>query len=578
MWNKKLSTSSNNLFLLRTKSIQPMKILKPSLLFLLLSFFSFSSFAQPNQTTNYFEVVKSLEIFTDVFKQLDQLYVEESTPGNLVNTALSGMLASLDPYTIYYPESQIEDAMYLQTGRYGGVGARVNLVSGRNTVLEVFESFPAYKSGLRAGDIITHVNGKSIDGINLDNLEDGLTGTPGSVVTLSVLHLGKSTATELSITRESIKTPAVPHFQLLENNVGYIKLDEFTPTASEDVKTSFNTLKGKGMEKLILDLRGNGGGLLNEAVNIVNFFVPKGTEITRTMGKVESWKHVYVAQYDPLDLTIPLVILVDEMSASSSEIVSGGLQDLDRAVIVGVPSFGKGLVQQTVDLSYNAKMKVTVAKYYTPSGRCIQKLDYGNKTEGHATQIDTTKLRTFYTSHGRPVKDGSGIYPDVLIGPGESKEILSQLQKNFAYFRFGVEFKKTHPSIDSAGSFAISSKDYTDFVQFAKANAKDFVPTWYNYIEKLEKELTNQSVVNPDLKEQLTTLQNGIAAALENSLLQLQNEITPKIEAKIVEVYYFRSAAIKQSLTNDPQIRASQGVFQKNYSTILAGPANRENK
>ena len=555
-----------------------MKILKPSLLFLLLSFFSFSSFAQPNQTTNYFEVVKSLEIFTDVFKQLDQLYVEESTPGNLVNTALSGMLASLDPYTIYYPESQIEDAMYLQTGRYGGVGARVNLVSGRNTVLEVFESFPAYKSGLRAGDIITHVNGKSIDGINLDNLEDGLTGTPGSVVTLSVLHLGKSTATELSITRESIKTPAVPHFQLLENNVGYIKLDEFTPTASEDVKTSFNTLKGKGMEKLILDLRGNGGGLLNEAVNIVNFFVPKGTEITRTMGKVESWKHVYLAQYDPLDLTIPLVVLVDEMSASSSEIVSGGLQDLDRAVIVGVPSFGKGLVQQTVDLSYNAKMKVTVAKYYTPSGRCIQKLDYGNKTEGHATQIDTTKLRTFYTSRGRPVKDGSGIYPDVLIGPGESKEILSQLQKNFAYFRFGVEFKKTHTSIDSAGSFAISSKDYTDFVQFAKANAKDFVPTWYNYIEKLEKELTNQSVVNPDLKEQLTTLQNGIAAALENSLLQLQNEITPKIEAKIVEVYYFRSAAIKQSLTNDPQIRASQGVFQKNYSTILAGPANRENK
>jgi carboxyl-terminal processing protease len=223
-------------------------------------------------------------------------------------------------------------------------------------------------------------------------------------------------------------------------------------------------------------------------------------------------------------------------------------------------------------------MKVTVAKYYTPSGRCIQKLDYGNKTEGHATQIDTTKLRTFYTTHGRPVKDGSGIYPDVLIGPGQAKEILSLLQKNFAYFRFGIEFKKTHASIDSAGSFTLSSKDYTDFVQFAKANAKDFVPTWYSYIEKLEKELTSQNVVNPDLKEQLTKLQNGIAEALESSLLQLQNEITPKIEAKIIEVYYFRSAAIKQSLTNDPLIRASQEVFQKNYSTILAGPANRENK
>ena len=555
-----------------------MKILKPSLLFLLLSFFSFSSFAQPNQSTNYFEVVKNLEIFTDVFRQLDELYVEESAPGNLINTALSGMLASLDPYTVYYPESKIEDAMYLQTGRYGGVGARVDLVNGRNTVLEVFESFPAYKSGLRAGDILTHINGKSIDGIDLDNLEDGLTGTPGSVVNLTVVQLGKSSSVELSVTRESIKTPDVPHFQLLENNVGYIKLDEFTQTASEDVKTSFNTLRGKGMDKLILDLRGNGGGLLLEAVKIVNFFVPKGTEITRTMGKTESWKQLYIGQYDPLDLTIPLVVLVDEMSASASEIVSGSLQDLDRAVIVGVPSFGKGLVQQTLDLSYNAKMKVTVAKYYTPSGRCIQKLDYGNKKDGRATQIDTTKIRTFYTTSGRPVKDGSGIYPDILVTPSASKEILSQLQKNFAYFRFGVEFKKTHTSIDSAGSFTISSKDYTDFVQFAKANAKDFVPTWYEHIEKLEKELANQSVVNPALKEQLSNLQNGIAGAFESSLLQLQNEITPKIEAKIVEMYYFRSAAIKQSLTNDPLIRASQEVFQKNYSSILAGPASRENK
>lgn len=555
-----------------------MKILKPSLLFLLLSFFSFSSFAQPNQSTNYFEVVKNLEIFTDVFRQLDELYVEESAPGNLINTALSGMLASLDPYTVYYPESKIEDAMYLQTGRYGGVGARVDLVNGRNTVLEVFESFPAYKSGLRAGDILTHINGKSIDGIDLDNLEDGLTGTPGSVVNLTVVQLGKSSSVELSVTRESIKTPDVPHFQLLENNIGYIKLDEFTQTASEDVKTGFNTLRGKGMDKLILDLRGNGGGLLLEAVKIVNFFVPKGTEITRTMGKTESWKQLYIGQYDPLDLTIPLVVLVDEMSASASEIVSGSLQDLDRAVIIGVPSFGKGLVQQTLDLSYNAKMKVTVAKYYTPSGRCIQKLDYGNKKDGRATQIDTTKIRTFYTTSGRPVKDGSGIYPDILVTPSASKEILSQLQKNFAYFRFGVEFKKTHTSIDSAGSFTISSKDYTDFVQFAKANAKDFVPTWYEHIEKLEKELANQSVVNPALKEQLSNLQNGIAGAFESSLLQLQNEITPKIEAKIVEMYYFRSAAIKQSLTNDPLIRASQEVFQKNYSSILAGPASRENK
>ena len=530
--------------------------------------------AQP--TSDYFEINKQLEIFIDAYKQVDQLYVENTTPGSVITEAIQAMLRNLDPYTVYYPESKIEDAFYLQTGKYGGIGSRISLVNNENTVLEVFKGFPADKAGLKAGDIITHIGNKSIQGVDLDQLEDGITGAPGSELTITVRKLGKETPEQITLKRESIKNPDVPLSKLIGSNTGYIKLDGFTQTASNEVATAFRKLKGAGATQLILDLRGNGGGLLMEAVNIVNFFVPKGTIITKTRGKANEWEQVYTASNEPLDTQIPIVVLIDEGSASASEVVSGALQDLDRAVIIGNNSFGKGLVQQTLDLSYNSKMKITVAKYYTPSGRCIQKLDYGNKQNGKAQLTEEHNESLFKTKNGRTVKDGRGIQPDIELTASDKQLLLKSLDKNYAYFNYGVSYRLKHETIDSM-NFMLSEDEYLEFAKLTSENGENVFPEWFEGYKKLTEDLT--AISTQEVNNSLTQLKESLDGAILNTLLVDKKSILPELEKKIIQMYFHEVRALEYSLDRDFFIQKSLEVLSSNqYATILSSVASDKNK
>ncbi|MFM7770342.1 MAG: S41 family peptidase, partial [Bacteroidota bacterium] len=529
--------------------------------------------APAQSTTDYFETNKHLELFIDAYKQVDELYVEKTTPGGVITEAINAMLKSLDPYTVYYPESKIEDAFYLQTGKYGGIGARISLVNNENTILEVFKGFSADKAGLSAGDIITHIGNKSISGVNLDLLEDGITGAPGSNLTITVKKVGKEDPIVLSIIRESIKTPDVPLAKIISKNIGYIKLDGFTQTASGDVSSAFKNLKSQGAQSLILDLRGNGGGLLMEAVNIVNFFVPKGTVITKTRGKSDAWEQVYSATNEPLDTEIPIVVLIDEGSASASEVVSGALQDLDRAVIIGTNSFGKGLVQQTVDLSYNSKMKITVAKYYTPSGRCIQKLDYGNKKNGEALLTQEHQEATFKTKNGRLVKDGRGIQPDVELTNSKKQSLLMPLEKNFGYFNFGVIYKLQNPSIDSL-QHQLTEKEYESFARLTADNAEAIFPELFASFEEVKSDITDFS--SPSVQLVLENLKKEISAALFSSLLAEQQTIKPELEKKLVLMYYNKSLSLEFALPRDPAIIQSIETLSSSKYNAILGTGNNQ--
>lgn len=533
------------------------------------------SAAMPDE---FFEISKNMEIFTSLYKELNIYYVDGTKPGALMKTGIDAMLKSLDPYTVYYPESKIEDAMFMQTGQYGGIGTLVNTINGKITITEPYEGYAAAKSGLIAGDVVLKVNGKSVEGKQHDEITDQLTGQPGSEVELTIQRPGESSTRVIKIKREEIKIPDVPYFAMLsDSTTGYIKLTGFTQTASQEVRNAFTDLKKKKMSRLILDLRGNGGGLLREAISIVNFFVPKGTEIVKTKGKIEEWNKTYIALNEPIDTQIPIIVMVDGFSASASEIVSGSLQDLDRAIIIGEESYGKGLVQQTKDLAYNTKMKLTVAKYYTPSGRCIQRLDYSHRDEstGEVVAKADSLIKSFKTKNGRWVFDGRGIDPDVDVKPEEGSHILASLVQNWVIFNWVTQYHHDHASIDSADVFRLTEKEYQDFVTYAKSQDFHYETNTQKIFEDLKKTATEEHYYEGSEKE-FEQLFSKIEPRKDPDLQKFKTQIKEYLENEIVARYYFQTGRAKNALTADPIVMRSLEVFSSSYNNLLQPPAPKK--
>lgn len=525
---------------------------------------------------SYFEISKNLEIFTDLYKELNIYYVDDTQPGKLMKTGIDAMLSSLDPYTQYIPESDMEDYRFQTTGQYGGIGALIKRKGDKVVVSEPYENYPAMKAGIWAGDEIVEVDGRRVGGMNTDEVSKLLKGQSGTSVKV-VTRRGRDEPVMFTLTREEIKIPDVPYKGIVDDagKVGYIKLNSFTQTAGSDVRTALKELKDQGAARVILDLRGNGGGLLREAVNIVNLFVPKNQLVVETKGRIAEWDKTYKTLSEPLDAEIPLIVLVDGGSASASEIVSGALQDLDRAVIVGERTFGKGLVQQTKDLMYNSKLKVTVAKYYIPSGRCIQKLDYAHRdSTGKATEVKAEEVATFKTRNGRPVFDGRGILPDVPVQEPELAKVVGGLYEEDLFFDFATEYRHQHPDIGPPESFVVTDALYQSFVAFVKDKQFDYdtesMEALNSLIEKAKKERYYEHA-----QDEIDALRKELAPDRTEDLVRFRADIEEVLRNEIVARYHFQTGRAKAAMSTDPYVKKAIELFASgSVAPILTGTKN----
>ena len=522
---------------------------------------------------SYFEISKNLDIFATLFRELNIYYVDDADPGKLIKTGIDAMLESLDPYTNYIPESNMEDYKLMTTGQYGGIGALIQKQGDYVVISEPYEGFGAFKAGLRAGDKILEVDGKSVKNKTTTDIREVLMGQPGSSIMMKIERPGTAESFVTKVTREEVKIKDVPYFAMLKDSVGYIKLTGFTESASKEVKTALVSLKEQNAKSLILDLRGNGGGLLNEAVNIVNFFVPKGSEVVFTKGKIKEWDKIYKALNDPFDTKIPLVVLIDEGSASASEIVSGSLQDHDRAVIIGNQSYGKGLVQSVRPLSYNSKLKVTVAKYYTPSGRCIQKLDYSHREEdGKVNSFADSLIKEFKTLNSkRPVFDGKGVAPDVVVDKQLLSNISASLITKNLFFEYATNYRIKNETIKPVAEFTFSDIDYADFVKFLEGKDYSYTTDSEDLLAKLE-ETTKEEKYFDDVKTEYEHLKDKLKTHKNDDLNTFKEEIITILETEIVGRYYYQNGLIQNSLKRDPTLEEATKTINNEtlYKSILA--------
>ena len=506
-----------------------------------------------------------------IYEHLELYFVDEPQAGKLAKTGIDAMLKELDPYTVYYHESNIEDYRMMTTGQYGGIGALIRKIGEYTVIAEPYEGNPAQKAGLLAGDKILSIDGRSMKGLSSDEVSSSLKGPKGTTIELEI-ERGTSGKKKIAITRDEIKLPDVPYSGLLNSTTGYIKLSSFTTTAASEVKSAFVKLKDQGMKELVLDLRGNPGGLLIEAVKIVNMFVKQGETVVTTKGRVEDENRVYKTLEAPVDLTIPVVVLIDEGSASASEIVAGSLQDLDRGVIVGNTSYGKGLVQRTYDLKYGSKVKLTIAKYYTPSGRCVQRLEYyDEKTDGtKPKEIPDSLLKVFKTVNGRDVIDGRGIEPDRKVELQEMSRLNAMLLTKNIIFDYATRYFEQHSQIAEAGKFQLSDEDYADFRKFVMEQELSYTTASEEMLKKM-KETAEEEGFFEESKSEYEALLSKVTPSKERDLIKFQEEIRQMLENEIVSRYYFQKGRAVDAFRYDPVVKKALDILTNTseYNTIL---------
>jgi carboxyl-terminal processing protease len=531
-----------------------------------------TAFLSTAYVSNNFEIAKNLDIFNTLFRELVINYVDDVNTAELIKTGIDEMLESLDPYTNFIPESQIEDYRFMTTGQYGGIGALIMRRGDYIFISETYEGFPANKAGLLPGDKILNINGQDAKNRTQEEVSTLLKGQPGTEVVIEIRRSGYDETLTVTMEREVVQIDNIPWYGMIDDKTGYIKLTSFTQNASREVRDAFNKLQEEhGAESLVIDLRGNGGGLLNEAVNITNLFVEKNQIVVETKGKIKERNTTHRTLNNPIDKEIPLAVLVDRASASASEIVAGAIQDFDRGVIVGQRTFGKGLVQNVVPLSYNTQMKVTVAKYYIPSGRCIQAIDYAHKNEDGSVAAIPDSLKTpFETRNGRIVYDGGGIEPDIFIEPFSISNIAIALITNFHIFDYANHFYRNNTTIDSADKFDISPEIYDDFLSFLEGKDYSYVTESEMYIERLRK-MSIEEKYHDAIDNELKKVQERIKESKKDDLITFREEIEMLLKNEIVGRYYNQKGRIISSLNDDPEVTEALRILNapEEYQAIL---------
>jgi carboxyl-terminal processing protease len=523
-----------------------------------------------------FQIAKNLDVFSSVYKEVNINYVDDINSAKMIKTGVDAMLDGLDPYTEFVPESEIEDyKLHYVSTQYGGIGAGIFAREGKVFVSDVFEGFPAQKADIRAGDRLVKINNVDLTGKNNDQVSQLLKGSKGAGIKL-LIRRGDAEAVEKNLVRDEIKQPNVTYYGMVDGNMGYIKLDKFLENSAEEVTTALTNIKKNNPSGIILDLRSNGGGILQEAVKIVNLFVPKGVEVVSQKGKIKDKNFTYSTQNAPLEPNLPLVVLVNGRSASASEIVAGSLQDLDRAVIIGQRSYGKGLVQQTFNLPYNSLVKITIAKYYIPSGRCVQALDYTHrKDDGSVVKVADSLMHEFKTKAGRSVYDGGGVYPDLFVKQERFANITQTLVSKLLIFDYATQFRNTHNSIGDVRTFHLTDNEYNDFIKFLSTKNYSYTTGTEKLITTLKTEATKEKQFT-DIQPEYDALKAKLLASKKNDLQQNKEEIKQVLENEIASRYFYEKGRYETNFKYDRELAQAVKTMtdRSQVASILKGDGN----